>query len=133
MLPNTLSWRMPKKQLETNVLPYLSSFCGSFHSNTRNCPYGTTAKIRRLQKQLGLSDLQLAGLVRSYGPLTDTECQKLLFYSIHGCLSGIKAALNTTRLYYPLARQRCRPESARLSRYQVKDQIHVQPYAGLCA
>lgn len=77
------------------LLLYLSSFCDSFNSNTRGFPYGTTAKIRRLQNQLGLSDLQLAELVCSYGPLTDAECQKLLFYSIHGCLSGIKATLSS--------------------------------------
>lgn len=76
------------------LLLYLSSFCDSFNSNTKDYPYGTTAKIRRLQNQLGISDLQLVGLMRSYGPLTDTECQKLLFYSIHGCLSGIHATLS---------------------------------------
>ena len=57
---------------------YLSSFCDSFHSSTRDYPCGATTKIRNLQRQLRLSDLQLAGLVHSYGPLTDTECQKLL-------------------------------------------------------
>ena len=76
------------------LLLYLSSFCDSFNSGARDYPCGTTAKIRSLQSQLGLSDLQLAGLVHSYGPLTDAECQKLLSYSIHGCLSGIKATLS---------------------------------------
>ncbi len=76
------------------LLLYLSSFCDSFNSGARDYPCGATAKIQNLQNQLGLSDLQLAELVHSYGPLTDAECQKLLSYSIHGCLSGIKATLS---------------------------------------
>jgi hypothetical protein len=31
-----------------------------------------------------LTDLQLFGLVHSYGPLTDSECKKLLDCSIRG-------------------------------------------------
>lgn len=76
------------------LLLYLSSFCDSFNSGARDYPCGATVKIRSLQSQLGLSDLRLTGLVHSYGPLTDAECQKLLSYSIHGCLSGIKATLS---------------------------------------
>lgn len=76
------------------LLLYLSSFCDSFNSGVKDYPYGATAKIRSLQNQLALSDLQLAGLVHSYGPLTDAECQKLLSYSIHGYLSGIRATLS---------------------------------------
>ena len=66
------------------LLLYLSSFCG-----TRNTSYGTVAKIRLLQRKLMLTDLQLFGLIRSYGPLSDLECRKLLDYSIRGAgLSG---------------------------------------------
>lgn len=42
------------------------------------------AKIRHLQHRLMLTDLQLFGLVHSYGPLTDSECKKLLDCSIRG-------------------------------------------------
>ena len=76
------------------LLFYLSSFCDSFNSGTREYPFGTVAKIRILQNRLALSDLRLTELVHSYGPLTDAECQKLLSYSIHGCLSGIKTTLS---------------------------------------
>lgn len=76
------------------LLLYLSSFCDSFNSGAKDYPCGATAKIQSLQNQLGLSDLQLAGLVHSYGSLTDAECQKLLSHSLHGCLSGIKATLS---------------------------------------
>lgn len=71
------------------LLLYLSSFCDSCNNGTRNRSYGTVAKIRNLQNHLMLSDLQLFGLVHSYGPLTDSECRKLLDYSIRGAgLSG---------------------------------------------
>ena len=46
--------------------------------------YGVVAKIRHLQHRLMLTDLQLFGLVHSYGPLTDSECKKLLDCSIRG-------------------------------------------------
>lgn len=80
------------------LLFYLSSFCDSFNSVSKDYPCGTIAKIRNLQNQLSLSDLQLLSLVHSYGPLSDAKCQKLLSYSICGCVSGIKAVL-TCRAY----------------------------------
>lgn len=71
------------------LLLYLSSFCDSCNRGTRNTSYGTIAKIRLLQRKLMLTDLQLFGLIRSYGPLSDSECRKLLDYSIRGAgLSG---------------------------------------------
>lgn len=76
------------------LLFYLSSFCDSFNSNTKDYPYNTVFKIRSLQNHLALSDLQLMELTHSYGPLTDAECQKLLLYSIHNCMSEIKAFLS---------------------------------------
>lgn len=76
------------------LLLYLSSFCDSFNSGAKDYPCGAIAKIRCLQNHLAISDLQLMKLVHSYGPLTDAECQKLLSYSIHGCLSGIKTTLS---------------------------------------
>ncbi len=76
------------------LLFYLSSFCDSFNSCAREYPCGAVAKIRELQNRLALSDLQLTELVHSYGPLTDAECQKLLSYSVHGCLAGVKDTLS---------------------------------------
>ena len=76
------------------LLLYLSSFCDSFNSASEDYPCGTVAKIRSLQNRLSLSDLQLLSLVHSYGPLSDAECQKLLSYSIYGCVTGIKAILS---------------------------------------
>ena len=76
------------------LLLYLSSFCDSFNSASEDYPCGTVAKIRSLQNRLSLSNLQLMELVHSYGPLTDAECQELLCYSIHGCLSGINTTLS---------------------------------------
>ena len=76
------------------LLLYLSSFCDSFNSGVTDYPCGTVAKIRILQDQLGLSDIQLLDLVYSYGPLSDAECQKLLTYSIHGYIAGVKAILS---------------------------------------
>lgn len=76
------------------LLFYLSSFCDSFNSGAKEYPCGTVAKIRNLQNHLALSDLRLMELVHSYGPLTDAECRKLLSYSFHGLLSGIKATLS---------------------------------------
>lgn len=76
------------------LLFYLSSFCDSFNSASGEHPYGTVAKIRKLQNRLSLSDLQLLSLVHSYGPLSDSECQKILSYSIYGCTAGIRAILS---------------------------------------
>lgn len=76
------------------LLLYLSSFCDSFNSGTGDLPCGTIAKIQRLQNRLSISDLQLLELVHSYGPLSNAECQKLLTYSIHGCLAGMKSILS---------------------------------------
>lgn len=75
------------------LLLYLSSFCDSFDSASKDYPCGAVAKIRSLQYRLSLSNLQLLSLVHSYGPLSDTECQKLLSYSIYGYVTGIKAVL----------------------------------------
>jgi len=75
------------------LLFYISSFCDSFNSAYRDYPCGTVAKIRSLQNRLSLSDLQLLSLVHSYGSLSDAECQKLLSYSIYGCVTVIKAVL----------------------------------------
>lgn len=60
------------------LLLYLSSFCDSFNSGVRDFPYGTVAKMQKLQNRLSISDLQLLEMVHSYGPLSDAECQKLL-------------------------------------------------------
>ena len=75
------------------LLLYLSSFCESFNADTKSRPVGAVAKIRRLQMRLLLSDYQLLALVHSYGPLTDRECQQLLYFSIHGNVSGINTIL----------------------------------------
>ena len=75
------------------LLLYLSSFCDSFNSGTQTYPIGATSKIRKLQNCLSLSDFQLLNMVRSYGPLTDQECQQLLYFSIHGNIAGIRTTL----------------------------------------
>lgn len=75
------------------LLFFLSSFCESFNSASVDYPCGTVAKIRSLQGRLSLSDPQLLSLIRSYGPLSDAECRKLLYYSIYGCVTGIKSVL----------------------------------------
>ena len=64
------------------LLLYLSSFCDSCNQGVWNRSYGVVAKIQRLQHRLMLTDLQLLGLVHSYGSLTDSECKKLLDCSI---------------------------------------------------
>lgn len=74
------------------LLLYLSSFCDSFNSGDIQ-PCGTVAKIRMLQNLLSIPDQQLYTMLHSYGPLSDSECRKLLSYSINGNLSGIKATL----------------------------------------
>lgn len=76
------------------LLFYLSSFCDSFNSGANDFPCGTIAKIQHLQNRLSISDLQLLELVHSYGPLSNDECRKLLTYSTHGCLAGIKTILS---------------------------------------
>ncbi len=76
------------------LLLYLSSFCASFNSKNAQYPYWTTEKIRRLQLTLKLPDAELLGMVRSYGPLTDVDCQDLLKYSIDGNLSKIQDVLS---------------------------------------
>lgn len=73
------------------LLFYLSSFCDSFNSGTQDYPYGTVAKIRMLQNRLSLPDQFLFGLIHSYGPLSDSECQELLSDSIGVTIAGIKA------------------------------------------
>lgn len=76
------------------LLFYISSFCDSFNSGARNFPCGAVAKIQKLQNRLSIPELQLMELVRSYGPLSDAECQKLLTYSLHGSISDIKTTLS---------------------------------------
>ena len=78
------------------LLFYLSSFCDSFNSGTKDYPYGTVAKIRLLQNQLSLPVQLLFGLIHSYGPLSDTECQKLLSDSLSGNIAGMNAILATS-------------------------------------
>lgn len=75
------------------LLFYLSSFCDSLNSGIDKYPYGTVAKIRRLQLALSIPDQQLFDMVRSYGPLTDLECRYLLYFSIYGYVAGINAVL----------------------------------------
>lgn len=75
------------------LLFYLSSFCDSFNSGTQDYPYGTVAKIRMLQNRLSLPDQFLFGLMHSYGPLSDAECQKLLSDSINGDIAGINTTI----------------------------------------
>ena len=79
------------------LLLYLSSFCDSFNSCDNDYAVGTTAKIRNLQLDLALSDSELFSMVHSYGPLTDRDCRHLLYFSIYGCLSDIKAILSSCR------------------------------------
>lgn len=75
------------------LLFYLSSFCSSYNSNFRERPSGTVRRIRSLQNSIGLTDDQLLCMVRSYGILTDLECQYLLYYSIYGFDDGIHAVI----------------------------------------
>lgn len=75
------------------LLFYISSFCDSFNSGTQDYPYGTVAKIRMLQNRLSLPDQFLFSLMHSYGPLSDTECQKLLSDSISGDIVSMNAIL----------------------------------------
>lgn len=82
------------------LLFYLSSFCDSFNTGVKKYPYGTIAKIQNLQTALALSDQHLMELVYSYGPLSNDECQKLLYYSIHGCPAGIEAILSSRTYGY---------------------------------
>lgn len=75
------------------LLFYISSFCDNFNSGTQDYPYGTVAKIRMLQNRLSLPDQFLFSLMHSYGPLSDTECQKLLSDSISGDIVSMNAIL----------------------------------------
>lgn len=75
--------------LASALLLYLSSFCACYNSNDGVHPYGAVAKIRRLQKEYSLSDNELCDLVKSYGPIPDNDCSRLLVYAIKGDLSGI--------------------------------------------
>ena len=75
------------------LLFYLSSFCDSFNSGTKDYPYGTVAKIRMLQNRLSLPDQFLFGLIHSYGSLSDAECQELLSDSISGDIAGMNTIL----------------------------------------
>lgn len=76
------------------LLYYISSFCASYNQNVNSHPCGAVAKIRMLQKSLAISDSQLLGMVRSYGVLSDAECQSLLYYAICGFLPGICTILS---------------------------------------
>ena len=75
------------------LLFYLSSFCAGFNSLSSQYPFQPTAKIRKLQLILGLTDSQLLSYVHSYGPLSDLDCQMLLQFSIDGNVSGIHSVL----------------------------------------
>lgn len=76
------------------LLMYISSFCASFNSGEFRYPYPATEKIRRLQLHLSISDSALLDMVRSYGSLTDLDCQSLLVCCIYGNLSGVHAILH---------------------------------------
>lgn len=74
------------------LLFYLSSFAAAYNASAGH-PIGTVAKIRSLQGILGLGDSQLCQMVRSYGPLSDEECQHLLYFALYGHVGGINAIL----------------------------------------
>lgn len=76
------------------LLHYLSAFCAGFHPGMAQLPYQATAKIRKLQISLRMTDEELLSCVRSYGSLTDNECRRLLYYSIYGQLSEIRSILS---------------------------------------
>lgn len=78
------------------LLLYLSSFCAGFNCQPSQYPYRVVEKIRRLQLLLDIPDSQLLSFVRSYGHLSDCQCQRLLLYSIGGNISGISAILADT-------------------------------------
>ncbi len=78
------------------LLFYLSSFCAKFNNGSVSYPYRETAKIRKLQLRLSIPDYQVFDLIHSYGPLTDIQCRCLLYFSIHGCLSGIYSVLKNS-------------------------------------
>lgn len=75
------------------LLFYLSSFCAGFNCHPPQYPHQETEKIRRLQLRLGIPDNQLFSMIRSYGSLSDRQCQQLLRYSLDGNISGISAVL----------------------------------------
>lgn len=75
------------------LLLYLSSFCAGFNCHPPQYPYQETEKIRRLQLRLGIPDNQLFSMIRSYGSLSDCQCQQLLRYSVDGNISQISAML----------------------------------------
>lgn len=74
------------------LLFYLSSFCASYNGLSLY-PYQAAGKIRKIQATLGLSDRELYSMVRSYGPLSDAECRRLLIYTFRGSVSGIRSIL----------------------------------------
>ena len=82
------------------IIFYLSSFCATYNQTTGTHPCGAVAKIRKLQLSLGLTDEQLFDMVRSYGALTDLQCQYLLYYAISGFVPGINTVLNGTAYGY---------------------------------
>ena len=79
--------------LSSALLFYISSFC-AFYNSSSGHPIGAVSKIRLLQRLIGLSDAELCKMVRSYGPLSDEQCQQLLYFSIYGYVDGIHAVLN---------------------------------------
>ncbi|MBQ9437653.1 MAG: hypothetical protein IJU50_04925 [Lachnospiraceae bacterium] len=80
------------------LLLYISSFCegANLSGGDRFPQAGVVAKIRQMQLAIGLSDSALCSLPRSYGHLTDEECQRLLFYSLCGNAEGIRSVFGKT-------------------------------------
>lgn len=75
------------------LLFYLSSFCEHFNYFFGSYPTGTVAHIRRIQNALGLSDLDILGMIRSYGELSDDLCRELLWHSFSGNVVEIHSIL----------------------------------------
>lgn len=80
----------PEAALFHYIFSLLSGLCSG------ELPYQATEKIRRLQKRLFLSDEQLLSCVHSYGVFSDSDCRKLLRFSIAGNLIGIKNVLSSS-------------------------------------
>jgi hypothetical protein len=74
------------------LLLYLSSFCSAYNSGN-GYPCGAVAKVRKMQLALNLSDEQVQGMIRSYGPLSDQDCRLLLDCSVRGDAAGIHSIL----------------------------------------
>ncbi|MBR1629238.1 MAG: hypothetical protein IJ679_08255 [Lachnospiraceae bacterium] len=75
------------------LIHYLSSFCAHYNQ-CGGRPTATVSKIRKIQAAIGLSDRSLCEMARSYGPLSDEECQQLLYFAINGYVGGMHAVLS---------------------------------------